>query len=115
MNQEARDKLVEAELSGVKQIRGALVTKDGKCALGVLGVNEDASNIQQIRDLYGLNGLAKRCPFYGTENERPACFYYSPASRFEVLVESSLVIHLNDVHHLSFLDIARKFPESSSD
>ena len=105
MNQEARNKLVEAELSGVKQIKGSFTSRNGQCALGVLGCSELGNN-SQVYVRYQLTQRAPNCPFLGTDLEIESCH----KSRHS---EAGLVIHLNDGHGLSFLDIARKFPEST--
>ena len=112
MNQEARDKLVEAALNGTKQTFGTFAYKNSKCAMGALGVLEDGSNALQIRQMYDLNKRACPCPFIGTKQEKYGCHYFQPGSLYN-LKEFFLVMHLNDGHRLSFLDIARKFPESS--
>ena len=100
MNQEARDKLVEAELRGVPQIRGSYSNSKGKCALGVLGYPDLVSSWKTFR----LEDTASDCPFLHTDLQLPTCPITS-------ISEPMLVIHLNDDHGLSFLDIARKFPE----
>lgn len=111
MNQEARDKLVEAALNGTKQAFHHFIDKDSKCAMGVLGVNADAMNIREIREKYDLGRESGPCPFEGTEDAKKECHNFREGNQNGVR-ESSLVVHLNDVHQLSFLDIARKFPES---
>ena len=109
MNQEARDKLVEAELQGVKQIRGQL-GEQGKaqCAMGVLFYALVSRGYVFTRKSwvaeYGLDKHAPACPFMDTELENRECLTL-------LVNEAQLVVHLNDDHELSFLDIARKFPE----
>lgn len=102
MNQEARDKLVEAELNGVRQVKGTFVNNDGRCALGVLGFSE--TNNKSLQEKYDFKDVAPTCPFLSTNLHRISCHW--------PITEMQLVSHLNDCHDLSFLDIARKFPES---
>lgn len=103
MNQEARDRLVEAELQGVEQIRGTFAIREGRCALGVLGFGLEGSDPLALLSKYEFSEKVVACPFVGTNLEMNICY---PRS------EAMLVAHLNDTHKLSFLDIARKFPES---
>ena len=106
MNQEARDMLVEAELRGVKQIRFTLTRQEGRCALGVLGFRLGLAepDIDKLLSKYGFLEREVTCPFIDSDLEMNSC---------RPLLEVSLVAHLNDDHQLSFLDIARKFPEPS--
>mgnify|MGYP001583116183 CR=1 FL=1 len=106
MNQEARDKLVEAELSGVKQIRGAFSNINGKCALGVLGFGLEGYSVTELIKRYGfLTTSLVTCPFLHTSLQ-VASWCSNRMSG------TQLVVNFNDDHGFSFLDIARKFPES---
>lgn len=102
MNDVARNKLVQAQLDGVNQIRYHYSKSDGKCAMGVLGfrVNDNVVQRSQLFKEYGFNfddvGYMKlSCP--------GEC-----GKRFTL--EADLVVHLNDDHEWDFLTIARKMP-----
>lgn len=107
MNQEARDKLVEAELAGVKQIKGNFSHSGGRCALGVLGFGLGNNNAKELMIKYGfIEHKLCKCPLLNTDLDT-----YSCSTR---MTETQLVVHMNDDHSMSFLDIARKFPEPTN-
>jgi hypothetical protein len=88
MNDAGRDALVKAALAGVRQIEGAMRDHDGgQCAFEVLS-------------------RASRTPYktFALSRKRRLCsecdFWMGP--------EADYIIHLNDAHHWTFLDIARK-------
>lgn len=89
MNELGRDKLREAALKGVRQIKGRFKDdKGGMCALGVLGMK------------VGMN-------------ERKYDLKIGPDLPCELCHricdnEAKLIIHLNDDHDLDFLAIANK-------
>ena len=102
MNDLAREKLIEAAMNGTPQITRSFKTDLGLCALGVLGYNYAQSYHQQMTLdlLYELNANAK-CPFLGTDEDVFDC-------HSSMFTERHVVAHLNDIHKMTFLDIARK-------
>lgn len=98
MNDLAREKLIQAQMSGVKQIYLKLNYGDGRCALGALGFRSDQTKeeciaLSKTYDLKSYNGF-RRCEECG----------------YPAVSEKSLITHLNDFHHYDFLTIARKMP-----
>lgn len=91
MNAEAAEKLVQAALTGVRQITEGYADDDGgRCAAGVLGYR--AEKFDEALDAeYALGGPCL-CPACGSE----------------LSCERALIIHLNDTHEWDFLTIARK-------
>ena len=113
MNDLAREKLVEAALKGVKQNKGWYFGFDNSlCALGVLGYAHTSTDdsIKQLDTKYGFSDKEIKCPFIGNPGEKGA---YEIGGCVLISNERHLVAHLNDIHDLSFLDIARKFPEDT--
>ena len=103
MNELARQKLIEAALSGVRQIKGRYHDDDGgRCAMGVLGVRSSEigqqSNVDQVCKTYGVG--------IHSDDERLPC----PGCGRMYVAEIVLIIHLNDDHDLDFLEIAHKMP-----
>ena len=111
MNDEARDVLVHAALAGKVQVTGALHAMKGNCVLGELHVAYHQGSEAEARACevgypgllacmtlvytrFGITGACVSCPI---------CLGTLP----EAIV---LAEHLNDLHQLSFLDIARKAP-----
>ena len=91
MNEAAANVLYEAERTGVKQIRGTLRTSDGgRCALAVLRDAMETSSLMTWHEL--------ACPLCG-------------GGRY--MAEAYLIVHLNDDHHLTFSEIARKLGPDS--
>lgn len=92
MNDLAREKLIQAQLRGVKQIYGNYFDeRGGFCAMGIL--EQDTSSYDTCSQ-YGLRLTPVFCPECGEKCD----------------VETTLIIHLNDVHKFDFLTIARKMP-----
>lgn len=95
MTEEQATVLIEASLQGVRQIKGALWDPDGGfCALGLL---EARLGQKSLRSLYAT-------PVHGC----PECGARRDARRFGINTEAMLIVHLNNDHGWSFLDIARK-------
>ena len=99
MNELARQKLIEAALSGVRQIKGNYTDgRGGFCAMGVLGWADPDKNaidhVVMMSEQYGLIAYAD-CPFECGKSR---------------MAQRDLVIHLNDDHDLDFLGIAHKMP-----
>ena len=94
MNAEAAEALFEAERKGVRQIEGQMDDGyGGRCAMGVL---RDAG----WRILESLDIPMKSCPACGEES-------------MLLTIEEDFVVHLNDDHHLTFSEIARKLGPDS--
>ena len=100
MNDIARQKLIDAALAGVRQIKGKYADDEGGlCALGVLGMREHhiLHWEERIREA-GLDpSIAYACP-HGCKSE----------SKKGLFGEGGLVVHLNDKHDYDFLAIANK-------
>lgn len=93
----AREILIQAGLTGVKQIFGNFHDgSSGYCALGVLGYdNGDYLNHALLDQKYGLIAPA-----------------FCPECGILAGMEFELIAHLNDSHEFDFLTIARKMPVS---
>lgn len=95
MNDLARQKLIDAALRGVRQIKGRLRdSKGGMCALGALGYRTgEYEQWMELGHLYEMKEEICDCPF---------------SCGLKFLCEGSLIVHLNDKHDLDFLGIANK-------
>lgn len=96
MNDQGREALVQAALRGVRQIRAKFADEHGgRCALGVLA------------DAAGLNPLVE--PWSDTERAYGLDLTKQPCALCGFMgTESQTIAHLNDIHELDFLTIARK-------
>src|SRR5687767_7481609 len=116
-----REELVQAELEGVQQHRGHFYNEDFTkfCALGALARHYISSSrgsvfinalsiANTIYDLYGLSPdrmINIKCPVCGIT--RPPHIENSK-SKYKsdiTFTELSFIVHLNDDHNWSFLDI----------
>jgi hypothetical protein len=92
MNARAAAWLYDADRRGVRQITETFVDSDGgMCALEVLIVEVGLRDSSTLDRLFGFSTSALQCP---------ACD--------RIAREAHLIVHLNDVHHWSFSEIARK-------
>jgi hypothetical protein len=100
MNHAAAEALVQAQLNGVRQIKGAIADgTGGYCAMGVIfcaGVS--------LNHLYEIH--VDECPECGATSDG---YYQRPIS-----TQYDVVVHLNNDHGWSFLDIARKLEDSEA-
>ncbi len=96
MNDIARDKLVQAALDGVPQIKDSYATTEGVCGLGALGYRPASLGNHALDVLYAMREhVLFQCPLGCAE---------------EILSDRGIISHFNDIHDMSFLDIARKMP-----
>lgn len=128
MNDEAREVLVQAALAGKVQVKGAIHATPGEenpnysqvpwqvqgnCVLGELHVAYHQGSEAEARACVGgpqlwlmacIEQVYQRFGIASSECACPICHYTLPTEAI-LLAE-----HLNDLHGLSFLDIARKAP-----
>lgn len=119
MNDLGRETLMAAQMRGVRQITHSLTDDNGGvCAMGALveGAGYDLREFVLDRATsdrsigrtahvlvrYGMLFTPPPCPACGAE-------YYP--GRFDC-GEWNLVVHLNNDHGMTFLDIARKMPDT---
>lgn len=98
MNAEQAQALFDAEKRGVLQIRGQNRYRDARCAMGVL---EDKN-----LDDTALWESVESCPLCGSEER-------GDISQKLITSEVDLVVHFNDVHRMTFSEIARKLGPDS--
>jgi len=99
MNQKAAEALYAAEAAGVKQIKMLSDEAGGRCAMGVIAEAAVGTprwdGVHQYIRLHEFAGLSSwplsDCPCCGASWS-----------------EYTMVTHLNDVHDLTFAEIARK-------
>lgn len=117
MNERGREALVQAALSGRRQIFGEFheYQPDGDCAVGVLhralGRWHWWHPIHWFQPVPFLACLKKIDRVFGLAQTGAVCERcQSPGKSW--WSEMNLLLHLNDGHRADFLEIARKAPEA---